>query len=502
MPSPRPLLAALTCLVALGACGPGEADGSLQTEGVGQHREALVVNDVYAKLKELEAQMPMPPLSTQVDVGTMLSNGIFTGTTTTYVIDPISHKPIPVTPLVSIDGLDLIANFYCPAGINSTLVANGQTVSSTSGVITVNLGHTTFVNWSLTVGSNTRTDKFNVTRPYAMGVGAFTLAAVPVSVVYEPPQNLAHTNAAQVGFRTEMTTITTLSSSNTSAYTPRWKDAPSAKLLVSKILNKTAVGSAINTGLSVLHGALGNIETSVTTGTTVNTDSTLGISQVTAQTISTNSHLGPGHGDLLVFYKDARIMWVMDQGEVSLTILDHGPLAMVSVDTMLNDLAAVKAGAPAPVTGLDQATIEALLKLDPQARISSKVGIPSNSTLPTSRFTKDSTLILAGSSFSNAISHTITQTDKVSTSTTTTTVKNYHAGWLSLVGIGVTKNGVETTTVSLGSSRTDAVSSTVSASFQLAAAAGESYTVEVFYDNVFGSFLTRNPPPPIIIFLP
>jgi hypothetical protein len=265
--------------------------------------------------------------------------------------------------------------------------------------------------------------------------------------------------------------------------------------------------AAVKTALSISKTLLGSVDSSTTSGTTVNSDSTLGVSQVNAQSITTNAKLGPGLGDVVVFYKDARVVWGMEQGEVTLALIDHGPLAMLSVSTLRSDLAAARAGQGAPASGLDVSTLESLIKLDPLASISFSFkpvlgagAFPGKAvTLPASRFTKDTTLILAGTTFQNSVSHTVTQTDKTSTLSTTTTVKECHPGWLSLIGVGQTQAGTFTSSVSLGSSRTDSVSSTVSAGFTLSAAAGESYSVDVNYDNVFGSFLTRTPPPPPIV---
>jgi hypothetical protein len=268
--------------------------------------------------------------------------------------------------------------------------------------------------------------------------------------------------------------------------------------------------AAVKAALGVSKTLMGSVSTTTTEGTTVNSDHTLGLSQVNAQTITTNAKLGPGRGDVVVFYKDARVAWGMENGQVTITLIDHGPLAMITIDTLLNDLAAVKAGQPAPVSGLDQHSLESLIKLDPLASLPGKrtkaaaaaayaVGTK-GAALPASRFKADTSLLLNGTSFQNSVSHTVTQSDKTSTSTTSTTVKNCSPGWLSLVGIGVTKAGTFTSSVSMGSSRTDSVSDTVSASFNLSAGVGESYAVDVFYDNIFGSFLTRIPPPPPMVF--
>ncbi len=498
--------AAVFLVATLMACGPTPEGIDPETgEGVEVAQQSLVVDDLYSKLREVEGLLPQPLPTATVEVGTLNASGSWDGLSTTYSIDPFTHKPRAMTPIVSIDGIDLIAVFRSTTGGGLSVTANGQTVSSTTSSVSVNLGRATRVTWTLNAGGWTRSDVFNVSRASVIGAGAFTVAALPISIVYEPPMNAAKTNVANIGFRQEMTTITTVSNGSGSSSTPKWATGIVMRDILDRLSKHWKPAAAVKTALSVGKTLMGSVDVSTTTGTTVNTDSTLGLTQVNSQSIQTNAKLGPGLGDIVVFYKDARVVWGMEQGEVTLTLVDHGPLAMVTIATLKTDLTAARAGQTAPVTGLDAPTLESLIKLDPMASLSTRpihtgpIAIGGGVTLPSSRFTKDTTLILNGTTFQNSVSHTITQTDKVSRLTTTTTVRNCHPGWLSLIGVGQTQAGTFTTSVSMGSSRTDAVSSTVSASFTLSAAAGESYSVDVNYDNVFGSFLTRFPPPPPIV---
>jgi len=105
-----------------------------------------------------------------------------------------------------------------------------------------------------------------------------------------------------------------------------------------------------------------------------------------------------------------------------------------------------------------------------------------------------------GVSYSQSMSHTITESDKTSTMTTTTTLKDANSGWLSLIGIGDPVDDKVTTKVSFGSSRTASTSSTKTTTLSLDAAANESYSVDVFYDKIFGTFLSRTPQalPPVV----
>lgn len=499
--------AVLSLAVALTACGPGLEGIDPETgEGVMVARQSLVVDDLYNKLRQVEGLLPMPDPSAEVMVGTLnVSNGTFNGMKTTYWINPFTRKPQAMVPGASINGIDAIAVFSVSSG-GLTVTANGITASSTTGTVKINVGRAQKVEWTLQAGGHQRSDKFTLSRPGVIGAGAFTVAALPISIVYEPPMNQAKTNSASVGFRQEMTTITTLSKGTSNSAAPKWATGVVMQSILDRLSKHWKPAAAVKTALGVGKTLLGSVDVTTTEGTTVNSDATLGLTQVNAQTITTNAKLGPGLGDIIVFYKDARVLWGMEQGQVTLTLVDHGPLAMVSIATLRSDLAAARAGKVAPVTGLDVPTLESLIKLDPLAppeKTGPIWGSPVTNgtavTLPTSRFKKETSLILSGSSFQNSVSHTITQSDRTSTMSTTSTVKNCSPGWLSLIGVGQEKAGTFTSAVSLGSSRTDTVSSTVSASFSLSAAATESYKVDVHYDNIFGSFLTRAPPPPPLV---
>jgi hypothetical protein len=208
-------------------------------------------------------------------------------------------------------------------------------------------------------------------------------------------------------------------------------------------------------------------------------------------TIKTDAKKGPGLGDVLVYYRNARVAWVMEDGQVQLFLLDHGPLVQLTTELLLQDLEGLQNGTLTPATTaskLDALTVDSLLDLDPLVASSL---FP---TLPSSRFTPETTLQLGGGvSYQQSLSHTRTITDRQSTSRYSTKVTDSHAGWLSLIGIGITENSQVKTTVTVGSARQEASADTVATQMNLSAAAGESYEVEVYFDQVFGSFLFKKP---------
>lgn len=493
--------AALCFVLAATGCAAADGIDPVTNEGVEVARQNLVVDDLYAKLRQLEGVLPAPAATQTIYMGSWVAGGSFNGlgSTCSIVFQPFKHK-VCTPPTETINAISAVLSFNVPDGV--TLTANGKTATSSFGRVVLDVGNADVVTWKLQSGSYSYSDTLRISRPDVGGVGAFTVAALPVTIVYDPPQNAARTNSASANFSQESTVVNTITTSNSTASSPQWAEGLVAKEIGIKLAKKfpqTAVAYQVLQGVIT---AWGSVDTSVTSKTEVNTDHTLSVKVATSQAITTTSRGGPGHGDLVVFYKDARVAWGMDQGKVSLTMLDHGPLAMVTIDTLRSDLAAANTGAAAPVTGLDADTLGALIKLDPMAVTSRWPPIGSifgGVSLPASRFTKDTQLLVNGGSYVQSVSHTISQSDKTSTMNTTTTVKDYHPGWLTLIGVGQTQAGKTTTTVALGASRTTTTSDTKGASITLSAGPTESYAVDVNYDNIFGTFLTRTPPPPPIV---
>jgi hypothetical protein len=489
------------------ACGEGVVDidgSSSQTE---EARQKLIVDDVFNKLKEIEGLMPTPPPSAEVVIGTLnASTGEFTGLTSDWELDPITQKPRKRPAATTVKAVDMIAVFSAIGSSSLTVTANGQTVTSDTGTVRINIGKANVMQWTARSGSASYSDSLRISRPAVIGAGAFTIAALPVTVIYEPPMNQAKTNFSSMQFRQQMTTITTVSDGRSSTSTkPVWATGMVMKDILGRLAKSGVTPAAVLTD-ALNRGAtlMGKVDWTTTRGTTVNSDSSLGVSSEHSTTVTTNGKLGPGLGDVVVFFKDARVLWGMEQGKVTLTMLDHGPEFAVPIETLKNDLVAVRAQGVAPVTGLDAPTLESLIKLSPMANLPSISPTSpgrglTDVRLPQPRFSHEKTLTLSGSKYDDSVSHTISQTDKTATLNTTSSVRNVTPGWLSLIGLGLGEAGTFTSTLSMGSSRSDQVSNTVTARFFLEAAVGESYSVQVHYDAVFGSFLTRLPPKPVVI---
>jgi hypothetical protein len=392
---------------------------------------------------------------------------------------------------VTIHAIRAVLVFRVPNGV--TLTANGKGVRSNEGQAVIDVGNAAVVDWKLQSDTYSYADQVLIARPAVSGMGAFTIAALPVSIIYEPPQNAARTNHATVEFTSESTVIETITNGSGSMTNPRWAGEEAALMVGKLMASRTPVTSAAWAPITAVISALSS-QPEVTSGIEVNTDHTLSLTMSEHEAITTHAHSGPGHGDLIAFYRDARVMWGMDAGNVTLTLLDTAGLSILTVDQLRADRAALTSGGTA-VSGLDRQSLAALIALDPMSRSSQTLveSVLSAPKLRASRFIKKRPVQINGSTYANKLTHVITTSDTRSKLQTTTTVTDSHGGWLTLLGIGSQTAGTTTTKVSLGASRTTSSTRTKSSSFMLDAGPGETYTVDVYYDNVFGTFLLRLP---------
>jgi len=429
-----------------------------------------------------------------VSMGSWVAGGNFVGSASTckIVYSPMKRK-VCTPPTVTINAISAVLTFNVPNGV--TLTANGKSVRSNNGQATIDVGNAEVVDWKLQSDVYAYADKLFISRPAVAGMGAFAIAALPISIIYEPPQNIALTNAATIEFASESTVVNTISKGSGTTNTPTWAGGEAALMVGQKMASITPQTSQAWPLISGVISALSSrpVETHAVE---VNSDRTLSVRMTDAQTVTTRAHLGPGRGDLIAFYRDARVIWGMAGGQVTLTLLDYDGLFIFSIDQLRADLAALSRGQAAQ-SGLDAPTLTSLIALDPLARkprtmVDTVLSVPK---LPPSRFTKNTTLRVNAAKFTQTVTHSIANSHTTSKLQTTTTVTDSHGGWLTLLGIGSSTGGKTTTQISFGSSRTTSSTNTKSASYSLEAGASEAYTVEVYYDNIFGTFLMRVPPP-------
>lgn len=476
------------------ACGP-QNENEIEVadyQEVASTSQALVVDDIYTKLKQAESLMPPPPPLVTLQVGTLnCASGQWSGLSSTVTINPITHKPMVLPAFASVNGLRIKLRFdVVNRGSSQATVQVGSLYASApygQSFVELDVGTLAATPFELNCGPYTRSDDLRITRT-AEGAGAFTIAALPVAIVYEPPQNAAKTNKASITFGEQMSVVETVSSGQSTDQTIRqgWMGLGTWGNIIKGVANTNATAKSLLTSAFTL---VGSVEQSRLQGTSVNNDSTLGLSTATAQTITTNAGIGPGQGDVFVIYRNARVVWALKNGEVTLSLLDKGTLVLVTGKTLQTDLAGLQAGTLTPsstVSKLDATTITGLLALDPFTAPQRWWLGP---TFPTPRFASETGLFVGPSTAFNAsLSHVVTQSDKTSRTSYTGSFTDSHAGWLSVIGVGNSFDGTTKSVTTMGSSRTVTQQSSVSAGYNITAAANESFDLNVKYDSVFRTF--------------
>ena len=355
-----------------------------------------------------------------------------------------------------------------------------------------------------------------INRPPILGVGAFTMAALPVAVIYEPTSrpfaDRQPNNKASYGVASSISTATSVSLSeenSTSTTEPKFEAletfvsilesltsvAKAVDELLKKKNEKAATGSISTRALSPMTVAqaviaigsaissfIGEASTTFTNGTTVTNEHTLAITDAVVTNISTGANDGgPGVGDLIYFLKNARLVWLASDGPIRLALLGYEGVAFRTAGFLKEN---VDTGA----SGLSRETAEALLALDPFV-----AGGP-NTSLPAARFEPVTTIELNGVDFIQTVSQTITQTDLQATTNTRTTVEDFRAGALAFLGIGVTEDEKVVSTITQRNATSVTTSRTVSTGVELHAGSDELYAIAVFYDRVFGTFAFQSAP--------
>lgn len=333
------------------------------------------------------------------------------------------------------------------------------------------------------------------------GAGAITIPVIPVSIIYAPVVDAQKKNqaTAAISSSTGNTTSVAFTTSN-GATVPVPATFDTTNNIAKDMSAVASVLKAIPAGpSSIISGALSTIASGLGSSTGTQTDTNSVTTQHSLSVINTTSEAqtalssegGPGAGDLITYYYDAKTVWYSDGSAMRLAILGYGGLVQVTAGTLKNQLAALQgqpAGAIDASTHLDADSIRALLELDPFVKDGP------NATLQSPRFVlaSDGAVVMNGGTLTYNAQHQITQTDLNTKTTTTTRVETDNAGFLAFLGLGVTDTRTLQSQISQSSSTQIALGKTVSQSYVLNGNGTEFYACEVYFDTVFGSFAFRD----------
>jgi hypothetical protein len=477
---------------------------------------ALTADQVYALIKQEEAQFAVPAPYVTIDVGTLdAATGSFTGLRTTSERDPepLPHGPhqhpvnpppkfegqqwisvtidsswretITVTPAPKVALAPVLLRFSvtnAPAGWSVSAAGVSLTAQAGQTSVLVNVWDAAIVSWTLTAAGFTVTDSLRIQRPTgppAAAFGAFTIPVLPVTVVYAPPaDSLGLSTATYTTAETIGTSVDVGISNETSSTVPVQAtgfvgevQGFTAGLKAEAAVLSAAGAPGIGSAFTVFAGQLGQVTSTHQDTISDGTDTTFTVSQsATATTGTSTAGGGPGDGDVLHFYKDLRMVWAYVDGDLRLCPLDQTDV-FVTVRGLRDNPGDTK---------LTPADAAALLALDPF------VPSPTAATLPADRFT-----LVGRMEYGHGASHvmklgftrdTKQQVTHKQVSTDTTT---WDAGPI-LKGLGV--GGTTSTSFTLTNATGSDVSEMVTATANLASGANDYFVLNVWYDALFGTY--------------
>jgi len=544
---------------------------------------SYTVDQAYAEIKKLEnsGQFVLPEPQATVDIGTIdAATGGFAWSVPTVqqttVLTTLPGKPnnpnIVITRTVGVvncSAVDLLLRFTvnnapqtAPVGIQGF----GLSVSGTGQVILdaqlacsapisgetetgadVSPPVTTFL-ITITVQGRIQEIPVMILRPPVLGVGAFTLPALPITIIYAPPQGQGSQNYAQytdtVSISRTIATSFTHGNSTKTAQAYTWADIAAN---ISKAIEQSttllasggsgggtpsapAAGSGSpggsgssgsqgndsgSSGLkqaSAAFGLLGSIlnalydpaQTSQTASVTVEDDHSITTTWTDAEMFGSQTSLGPGVGDRFVYLSDVRVVWVALNGEVSLVFLgfDEGVKAFTA-QALTQDRQSLDAGQPAVYTGLDIDTIKMLLNLDPfcVTRVVTSVGPP---LVSPPRFVPATPPEQSGEGTSTmgdqiSASHEVTVDDKQVRTTVNMTVTDAKPGWLDVIFGSPNVESTQTLTCTVGYSTDTKIDEKVTdVGYFFSDGPEDTYDVMLFYDNLFGTLLFAEKGSPVL----
>lgn len=481
-----------TSVALLAACGPTDFTETRDTE------QAVLADTIYSRLRDVEGVFNVPATSEVIEVGTFnVATGVFTGKRSSTQVIRVGTKPrlITIPAVATINAVNAQLRFRLTnRGTASVLLyIDGQLHAFPSGAssLTVSVGKSTEADWRIRRGTTNVEDTIEIRRPNVIGAGAFTIAALPVSMVYEPPQfdgglSYASASSSQSVGSSVGTADSTSRQSSRPGFVALTSMQNKLRFLKDKVGPSAGPVGIILTGLSGAIDGLGSIGVTNTEGTEATSSHTVDLLSSSSMSTPTSLGMGPGRGDRIIVLRDVKVMWVMLEGQVSLSVLDWSGRDAWSAQTLRDDLEAIEGGASVASTTsrIDADSLRALLAADPF------VAGGQFATLPASRYEYLGLFQGDGPDYREA-SKTITTTDREATTTFQSKMTEYRSGWMSALGLGVGSTHTDVFTTKHSSTRQVSVGETVGAELYLVGTPEQPYRVHVYYDRVFGTFAAK-----------
>jgi hypothetical protein len=336
----------------------------------------------------------------------------------------------------------------------------------------------------------------------SIAAGGFIMSALPVQIVYAPPQVVASDTTGY--FYSQLTTLSTTSRSITtsvsSTNSTKTSTAYTLPDFITKIASAISEVSSIaqifadpsNGGngkapswakplsdfLNLFSGILGQTtQTDVPGYTSTNTTkATVTVTDTSQAATFPGPGLGPGVGDLFIFLKNVRVLWVASDGALGLTFVGCDGEQQYTVQDLQNGK-----------SGLDAATVQALLSLDPFVGQPPYFLSPQRFLVPDQPPNGQETFG-PGEQGSVATTYTITDEDMQTSVQTNTLITDYKPSWLAaLFGDNETTENTLTTSYTTSDDTTVGETITDTVYYKLPPTDPNSYAIDFWYDLLFGN---------------
>jgi hypothetical protein len=409
-------------------------------------------------------------------------------------------NPVRKAPIKGIGGI--ITNPLAPRTISLNLGA--WTPPPPDGV------HPPGVQVTLWSGTSTTQIQLEISRPPIYGAGAFTIPALPMGIVYAPPPGAQNKDYAEyansISVSTKISTSVSSSSGSKTANAFARSDysgklistADGIKSVLSGFMTAgkwsgadtfSAYAAAAELGLNLIAGLLSDTTSNTTTTNTTTTENDVIVTETDLTDFESTPGLGPGLGDRFVYLRNVKVTYLITNGTLSLNVIGDDGIRGFAAQQLISDLQAIQSSSTpiaGPVTGLDAATIQSLLTLDPF--IGNPAAIPNGP-----RFEQNDPPSAGGSGTGPdgdkfTITHDITTVDITTSTNVTTTVTDYKPGWLIALfgGAQATENTVSTT-YTYGSQQSVDKQQAATVHF-FAGPNDPPYLVGLYFDHLFGTF--------------
>jgi hypothetical protein len=454
---------------------------------------ALNGDEAFNKIKQIEAQLDakfgVPTPSTAIDVATFnFATGQKSGRLTQTVFidqdgDGRKETRLQEKPSITIDGVNAKLVFKWANNKGTvTIRVNGRNhhFAASTKKATIDIKRARFAGWRMTSGTRSLGDTLDVKRKHVLGVGAFRVKALPMAVVYEPPQDPGHTNVATYSRSVAVDTkldVTFLSKSATER-----KIAPD---LISQQNMEKVLKAAAKVFLPAaeqyidLGAVVGETQKTVVDEESSQVFGSQAVGFRQTDTHELKAHLGPGRGDQICVLKDAVFVWFDDGQRTQLALVADNGRFCPTVESLKNHTSGL----------LDAATESALLPLDPFATDGP------GAVLPASRFTEIEPInINSTEEFSKSFEESLRSEQALTETNARVTTEKIDAGLLARLGVGPSESKTVRTTV--GTTNVLTSSSTVTKTLTVklhTLIANKSSTIRAYYDRTFGTIALQDP---------